>query len=135
MYKNENIMFVSDISVNGKQIKHSEELAIINNVRERLLFIIIEENIEEAKKICREIINDETGNAPIKGNITYSVIPAVNGTDIEIVRHSHGGGNNASVRITGGVVIATVKTVPVKGKLSPIHGFTWYHPEELSVTI
>lgn len=50
--------------------------------------------------------------------------------NVDIVRNSHGGGNNASKRKNGGVAIIVIKTVAVKGTLSPIHGITLYHPEE-----
>ena len=50
--------------------------------------------------------------------------------NIEIVRAAHGGGNNQSKRINGGVAIATLIIVKIEGELSPIHGIKWYYPEE-----
>lgn len=125
-----NRLFVNEVVVNYKQLKHVKEANIINNVRDELLYVILENNIDEAKERCRCIIEEETNNEPIKGNIIFSVVSADNNTDIEIVRHAHGGGNNSSVRVTGGVVVATLKTVPIKGELSAIHGYKWYHPKD-----
>ena len=121
-----NKLFVVDVVSNGKQIKHQEEVDILSLVREKLLHMILVDGIDEAVKQCNSIINEETEGLPIKGNIHYSFVRTDDKMNIEFVRHAHGGGNNRSVRDTGGVVVATVKIVKIKGELSPIHGFTWY---------
>jgi len=126
-------LFVSEVSVNTKQIKHAEELSIINKVRDLLLYVILEDNTKEATETCRQIVREETGGHPIKGNIYYSVESTDNGMNIEIVRIAHGGGGNPSVRVTGGVVIVTIKTITIKGELSAIHGMTWYSQNENNI--
>ena len=116
--KEKNVLFVSDVDVVNKQLKHQEEVDIINDIRDRILHMLLIDGIEEALRQCENIIKEVVGNKPTKGNIIYSA-----------VRVNNGGGFSAK-RVTGGVVVATVKTTSVKGELSPIHGFTWYHPEE-----
>ena len=128
--KEKNVLFVSDVDVVNKQLKHQEEVDIINDIRDRILHMLLIDGIEEALRQCENIIKEVVGNKPTKGNIIYSAVRVNNDMEIEIVRHAHGGGGFSAKRVTGGVVVATVKTTSVKGELSPIHGFTWYHPEE-----
>ena len=123
-------LFVSEISVNSKQLRHQEELHIIDNVRDSLLHFILEETTAEAKEKCCQIIREVTGGKPIKGNIIYTAEPSDDDNEIEIVRNAHGGGNNASLSVTGGVIIATIKIVSIRGELSPIHGTKWYNLQE-----
>lgn len=119
-------LFVGEIEVNNKQLKHGEEAIIIQHFRDDMEHIILIDGIDEAIKQCEQIIKETTENNPVKGNIYYSAVRADNNRDIEFVRHAHGGGNNQSLRVTGGVVVATIKTIEIKGELSPIHGYTWY---------
>lgn len=126
-----NKLFVVDIEVNNKKLNKLEEYQIIENVRDVLLHMILVDGTEEAKQKVSSIIKEVTGGQPMKGNIHYF---AENGEKdencIEIVRAAHGGGNNQSARNGGGVVVATIKTVEIRGELSPIHGLVWYRPEE-----
>ena len=124
-------LFVVDVESNGKQIKNYAEVEIVDRIRTSLNhFLLSDNNLDEAKFQCSQIIKEVVGNKPIKGNIHYFVDNAqTNDNNIEIVRCAHGGGNNPSKRINGGVVIATIKTVVVKGELSAIHGFTYYQEE------
>lgn len=126
-----NKLFVIDVESNGKQIKKYDELEIVDRIRAKLNhFLLSDNNLDEAKSQCRQIIKEVVGDKPIKGNIHYFVDNAeTNDNNIEIVRSAHGGGNNQSRRVNGGVVIATVKTVIVRGELSTIHGFTYYQDE------
>jgi len=124
-------MFVFDVVSNNKLIKHVEELNIIAAIKDKLLHIILMDNTEEAKRQCRNIINEITNGQPLKGNIHYFVETANDKTlNIEIVRAAHGGGSNSAVRTNGGIVIATLVITDIKGELSPIHGYTWYNLEE-----
>lgn len=123
-------LFVTNVVSLHKTLKHQEEVDIISLVREKLLYMILVDGIDEAVKQCNSIINEVTEGLPVKGNVHYSFVRTEDEMNIEFVRHAHGGGNNQSVRDTGGVVIATLVIVKIKGELSPIHGFTWYHPEE-----
>ena len=124
------LYFVCDVKLVNKQLKHQEELNVLESIKDRLLHILLFDGTAEALNCCDQIIKEEMGDKPIKGNIFYSVIPADNGTDIEFVRHSHGGGNHSAKRITGGVVVAIIEIASVRGELSPIHGLTFYRPEE-----
>ena len=128
--KEKNVLFVSDVDVVNKQLKHQEEVDIINDIRDRILHMLLIDGIDEALRQCEYIIKEVVGNKPTKGNIIYSAVRANNDMNIEFVRYAHGGGRFSAKRVTGGVVVATVKTTSVKGELSPIHGFTWYHSEE-----
>lgn len=124
-------LFVTDVVYNHKQIKHQEEIDILSFVREKLLHMILVDGIDEAVKQCNNIINEVTEGLPIKGNINYSFVRTEDEMSIEFVRHAHGGGDRQSIRDGfGGVVVGTVKTVEIKGELSLIHGFKWYHPEQ-----
>ena len=126
-----NKLFVVDVVSNGKQIKHQEEVDILSLVREKLLHMMLVDGIDEAVKQCNGIIKEVTEGLPIKGNINYSFVRTEDEMSIEFVRHAHGGGCYQSIRSCGGVVVATVKIVKIKGELSPIHGFTWYHLDEM----
>lgn len=128
--KEKNILFVSDVEVVNKQLKHQEEADIINGIRDRLLHMLLIDGIDEALRQCENIIKEVVGDKPVKRNIIYSVVRANNDRKIELVRHAHGGGGFSAKRVTGGIVVATLKTISVKGELSTIHGFTWYHPSE-----
>ena len=128
--ESKNLFFVCDVKLANKQLKHQEELSIFESLKDRFSHILLTDGIDEALQRCNAIIKEEIGTKPIKGNIHYSAVRADNGIDIEFVRHSHGGGNNPSKRITGGVVVATIEIAAVEGELSPVHGFTWYHPEK-----
>ena len=128
--ESKNLYFVCDVKLANKQLKHQEELTIIESIKSQLLYMLLIDGTDEVLNRCNQIIKEELGDKLIKGNIHYFVVRADNGLDIEFVRHAHGGGNNLSKRISGGVVVATIEIAAVKGELSPIHGFIWYHPEE-----
>ena len=124
-------LFVVDIVSNTKVIKHGEEISIINIIKEKLNHLIIIGDTEEIKNQCNTVIREVTQGNPLKGNIRFFVESADNDKyNIEIVRAAHGGGNNQSKRISGGVAIATLIIVKIEGELSPIHGIKWYYPEE-----
>jgi len=124
------LYFVCDIKLFNKQLKHQEELNILESMKDNLLHMLLVDGVDEAVSRCNEIIKKEVDNKPIKGNITFSAVRGDNDTNIEFVRHSHGGGNHSAKRITGGVVVAIIEIASVRGELSPIHGLTFYRPEE-----
>lgn len=123
-----NTLFVTEV-VASKQVKNVMEVLIIGHFSEKLLHILLDDGIDEAVKQAEQIVRDEIGDEHIKGKIHYSCVRTDDEMNIEFVRHAHGGGNNPSRRETGGVVVATIKTVRVRGKLSAIHGFTWNNPD------
>lgn len=125
-----NLYFVSEIKLLNKQLKHQEELNIIERMKDDFLHMLLVDDVDEAVSRCNEIIKQEVGDKPIKGNITFSAVRGDKNTNIEFVRHAHGGGNNSAKRITGGVVVAIIEIASVRGELSPIHGLTFYRPEE-----
>jgi len=130
---NRNKLFVTAVSLNSKKINNTTELSIVGQIREKLLCLILTDGVGEARKECNVIIQEETGRKPVKGNVRYFAETAHDNPNcIEIVRSAHGGGDNRPARESGGVVIATVETVPIRGELSPVHGFVWYNPDENS---
>lgn len=125
--ENKNRLFVTAVVSNSRKINNAIEYAIIGHIREKLLCLILTDGVGEAQKECKTIIQEETGRKPVKGNIHYFAETAHDNPNcIEIVRAAHGGGNNRSARDNGGVVIATVIAVKIRGELSPVHGLTWY---------
>ncbi len=125
-----NKLFVNDVVSLSKQLKHIEEFHIISCIREKFLHLILVDGINGIVKRCQQIIDECTNGQPIKGNISYyAEQPEENSPNIEIVRRARGGGQNIAKRTNGGVAIATLVIVEIQGEYSPIHGFTWYHPE------
>jgi len=124
-------LFVTDVVSLFKQLKHQEEYNIISNIREKFQHLILVDGINGVKEECQKVIDEVTNGQPIKGHISYfAEYSEENSQNIEIVRYAHGGGMNIPKRTNGGVVIATLVIVKIKGEYSRIMGFTWYHPEQ-----
>lgn len=123
-------LFVTDVVPLFKQLKHQEEYNIISNIREKFQHLILVDGINGVRGECQKVIDEVTNGQPIKGNIRYfAEYSEENSLNIEIVRNAHGSVMQAK-RTNGGVVIATLVIVKIKGEYSRIMGFTWYHPEE-----
>lgn len=131
MQKEKYELFVDAIVGDNNKIKTFDELQLVTALQDKFLHLLITDDIRELKNRCRGVVREIMGNEPLKGNITYSVETNEDDSlNVDIVRNAHGGGNNALKRKNGGVAIIVIKTVAVKGTLSPIHGITLYHPEE-----
>ena len=123
-------LFVTDVVSLFKQLKHQEEYNIISNIREKFQHLILVDGINGVREECQKVIDEVTNGQPIKGNIRYfAEYSEENNQNIEIIRNAHGSVMQAK-RTNGGVVIATLVIVKIKGEYSRIMGFTWYHPEE-----
>ena len=123
-------LFVTDVVSLFKQLKHQEEYNIISNIREKFQHLILVDGINGVREECQKVIDEVTNGQPIKGNIRYfAEYSEENSLNIEIVRNAHGSVMQAK-RTNGGVVIATLVIVKIKGEYSRIMGFTWYHPEQ-----
>ena len=125
-------LFVTDVVSLFKQLKHQEEYNIISNIREKFQHLILVDGINGVREECQKVIDEVTNGQPIKGNIRYfAEYSEENNQNIEIIRNAHGSVMQAK-RTNGGVVIATLVIVKIKGEFSRIMGFTWYHPEEFN---
>ena len=123
-------LFVTDVVSLFKQLKHQEEYNIISNIREKFQHLILVDGINGVREECQKVIDEVTNGQPIKGNIHYfAEYSEENNQNIEIIRNAHGSVMQAK-RTNGGVVIATLVIVKIKGEYSRIMGFTWYHPEQ-----
>lgn len=123
-------LFVTDVVSLFKQLKHQEEYNIISNIREKFQHLILVDGINGVREECQKVIDEVTNGQPIKGNIRYfAEYSEENNQNIEIIRNAHGSVMQAK-RTNGGVVIATLVIVKIKGEYSRIMGFTWYHPEQ-----
>ena len=123
-------LFVTDVVSLSKQLKHQEECDIISNIREKFQHLILVDGINGVREECQKVIDEVTNGQPIKGNIRYfAEYSEENSQNIEIIRNAHGSVMQAK-RTNGGVVIATLVIVKIKGEYSRIHGFMWYHPEQ-----
>ena len=109
--------FVTAVTSNAKVINSTFEMTIVSSIRDKWQHILIVGPLAVLKQDCDDAVARIAGDAPLKGNIHYKAEIAENDDNsIEILRIAHGGGNNMSKRTSGGVVLATIHVLPVRGQ-------------------